>query len=45
MKGMKTVRYDELTEEQMMAARRRRQREVPKWVDYACSASVENEQC
>eukprot|EP00890_Picochlorum_soloecismus_P005159 jgi/Picsp_1/5644/NSC_03003-R1_hypothetical protein COCSUDRAFT_53521 [Coccomyxa subellipsoidea C-169] len=30
MKGVKTVQYDELTEEQMMAARRRRQREVPK---------------
>jgi len=28
MKGMKTVRYDELSDEQMAAARKRRQREV-----------------
>jgi hypothetical protein len=28
MKGMKTVRYDELSEEQVAAARKRRQREV-----------------
>jgi hypothetical protein len=32
MKGMKTVRYDDLTSEQMEAARRRRQREVSKYV-------------
>lgn len=32
MKGLKTVRYDDLTEEQMLAARRRRQREVSRCV-------------
>eukprot|EP00889_Picochlorum_renovo_P005903 jgi/Picre1/32933/NNA_008262.t1 len=28
MKGMKTVKYEDLTEEQVLAARRRRQKEV-----------------
>lgn len=32
MKGMKTVKYEELSEEQMMAARQRRQREVSRCV-------------
>ena len=32
MKGMKTVKYEDLTSEQMEAARRRRQREVSKYV-------------
>jgi hypothetical protein len=30
MKGMKTVKYEDLTEEQVLAARRRRQKEVAK---------------